>query len=443
MKRYGDGKHGILPNALGSASLGMNVVVLGMMTYYLTTQTGLSGTLVGMVLLASRVFDGVSDLVAGYIIDRCHFKIGKARPFDLFGIPMWIALVLCFAVPAWSTTGKVIYVFLMYNLCQTVSYTFVSVSGTIRLKKTFTEEKRPNAIAIAGLLTAVLATLAGIILPLLINMLEYQPNGWLIIAGVFAVPGILMTLCMFFFAPEMEPSEDEANREPTAFKDFAKVLFQNKYLVTIILITMAGTMASGIGGNIGTFFYKYVLGDLTINSLIGLVSLLGYLFILLLPIMTKKLGNRKSMLISFSFIIVGSLAKYLNPHSVLLLAVCSVMVLVGTAFCGSISGLVMIDTMKYGMLKTGNENDGVYSAIKGFSDKVANGLAPFLVGVLLDAGGFDGALDTQSTGATNMIMAIFALFPAIIAGIGFLSMLFCNMDKEIERLEAAHKAEEA
>lgn len=443
MKRYGDGKHGILPNALGSASLGMNVVVLGMMTYYLTTQTGLSGTLVGMVLLASRIFDGISDLVAGYIIDRCHFKIGKARPFDLFGIPMWIALVLCFAVPAWSTTGKVIYVFLMYNLCQTVSYTFVSVSGTIRLKKTFTEEKRPNAIAIAGLLTAVLATLAGIILPLLINMLEYQPNGWLIIAGVFAVPGILMTLCMFFFAPEMEPSEDEANREPTAFKDFSKVLFQNKYLVTIILITMAGTMASGIGGNIGTFFYKYVLGDLTINSLIGLVSLLGYLFILLLPVMTKKLGNRKSMLISFSFIIVGSLAKYLNPHSVLLLAVCSVMVLVGTAFCGSISGLVMIDTMKYGMLKTGNENDGVYSAIKGFSDKVANGLAPFLVGVLLDAGGFDGALDTQSAGATNMIMAIFALFPAIIAGIGFLSMLFCNMDKEIERLEAAHKAEEA
>ena len=288
MKLYGDGKHGLVLNSMSTASCAVNVVVLGMLTYYLTTQTGLSGTVVGSILLASRIFDGVSDLIAGYIIDRCHFKLGKARPFDLFGIPMWIALVFCFTVPSLNTVGKIIYVFIMYNLCQTVSYTFVSVSATIRLKRTFVEEKRSNAIAIAGLLTAVLATVAGIILPLLVDALEYQPNGWLIIACVFAVPGILMSLSMFFFVPEMEPSESEAKQEPTAFKDFAKALFQNKYLAVIIVITVAGTMVNGIGGNIGTFFYKFVLGDLTVSSLIGVISLVGYVFMLLLPMMTKN-----------------------------------------------------------------------------------------------------------------------------------------------------------
>ena len=143
------------------------------------------------------------------------------------------------------------------------------------------------------------------------------------------------------------------------------------------------------------------------------------------------------MLISFAFIIVGSLAKYINPYSVPLLGVCSVAVLVGTAFCGSLNSLVLIDAMKYGQLKTGKENDGVYSSIKGFSDKVANGLAPFFVGVLLDAGGFDGTLEAQSAGANQMIMTIFALFPAIIAAIGFLSMFFCKMEKDIKEMEAA------
>lgn len=444
MKRYGDGKHGLFPNAIGAASMSVNMVVLGMMTYYLTTQTGLSGTVVGTILLVSRIFDGVSDLIAGYIIDRCHFKLGKARPFDLFGIPMWIFLVACFAVPQLNTVGKIIYVFLMYNLCQTVSYTFVSVAASIRLKRSFVEDKRANAIALGGIMSAVLATAAGILLPILINSLEYQPNGWLIIALCFAIPGILMNLCQFFLVPEMEPTKAEEEKAgAVSIKDFASALFQNKYSLMIIIVTIAGTMANGIIGNTGTFFYKYVVGDLTLSSLIGTISLVAYLFLIFLPMITKKFGNRAAMLVSFALIVVGSIGKLLNPHSILVLSVCGILVATGTAFCGSVAGLVLIDIMKYGTLKTGKVNDGVYSAIRGFSDKVANGLAPFLVGVLLDVGGFNGALEVQTAGANNAILLLSVLGPAIIAAIGFVTMFFCRMEKDIKEMEAAQQIEEA
>ncbi len=443
MKLYGDGKHGVLPSALGTASSGMALVVLGMLTYYLTTQTGLSGTVVGTILLASRIFDGVSDLIAGFIIDRSHFKLGKARPFDLFSVPMWIALVLCFAVPEWNTAGKVIYVFLMYNLCQTVCYTFYSVASTVRLKRTFVEEKRATTISIAAVLTAVLATAAGIIMPLLIDKLEYQPGGWIIITGVFAVPGILMSLSMFFFAPEMQYADAGTEEEQTSFRDFAKALFQNKYLVMIIIIVMAGTMASAMVGGTGTFYYKYVYGDLTSQSLVGVVGLVGYFFMLFLPVLTKKFGNRVSMMIAFGFVSVGNIAKYIAPTSLPWLAICTVIALVGTASAASISSLVLIDTINYGRLKTGKENDGVYSSIKGFSDKIANGIAPFLIGVLLDAGGFDGTLEVQTAAANNMVLALFALVPAVIGVIGFVTMLFCKMEKEIREMEAAEKARSA
>lgn len=440
MRLYGDGRHGILPTALGSASTGTSLVVLGMLTYYLTTQTGLSGTVVGTILLASRIFDGISDLIAGYIIDRSHFKLGKARPFDLFAIPMWAALVLCFAVPAWNTTAKIIYVFLMYNLCQTVCYTFTSVSSTVRLKRTFVEDKRANAVAITAVLTAVFATLAGILLPILIDNLEYQPNGWLIITGAFAVPGILMSLSMFFFAPEMEHSGGVVTEDKVTFGDFAKALFQNKYLVMIIIIVMSGTMASAMVGGTSTFFYKYVFGDLKAASLASVVGLGGYLFMLLLPVLTKRFGNRISMMIAFTCVALGNIAKFAAPTSLIWLALCTLIALVGTASAASVSSLVLIDTINYGRLKTGRENDGVYSSIKGFSDKIANGIAPFLIGVLLDKGGFDGALDVQSGSANRMILILFALVPAIIGVIGFLTMFFCKMEREIRQMEEEEKA---
>lgn len=435
MKKYGDGTHGVVPTALGGASTGMSLVVLGMLTYYLTTQTGLSGTVVGTVLLCSRIFDGVSDLLVGYLIDRCNLKLGKARPFDLFAIPMWIALVFCFAVPGFNTAGKIIYVFLMYNLCQTVCYTFTSVSATVRLKRTFLEEKRSGAVAVTGIFTAVFATVAGIILPILIDNLENQPNGWFIITGVFAIPGSLMSLCMFLLAPEMKPTEEQEKEKKVSFKEFASELLKNKYLVMIILIVLAGTLTSGVIGNVSTFFFKYVFGDLTIASLLGAVSLVAYVFMAFIPVMTKKFGNRIVMMVSFAFIIVGNIAKYMNSKSVGWLALCTVLAMGGTTLCTSVSSLVLIDTMRYGKLKTGRENEGVYSAIRGFADKVANGIAPFIVGRVLDLGGFDGTLEVQSAGANAAIFTVYALVPALIGVIGFVTMFFCKMEKEIKQLE--------
>jgi len=80
--------------------------------------------------------------------------------------------------------------------------------------------------------------------------------------------------------------------------------------------------------------------------------------------------------------------------------------------------------------------------IKGFSDKVANGIAPFLIGVFGDIGGFDGKLPVgaQSVGANNMIFTLYALVPAIIGLIGFATMFLRKMYKGIKEMEAIAKA---
>ena len=63
-----------------AVALAISIVVVMQATYYYTEVLGLSAALVGTIFLVSKVFDGVTDLFVGFIIDRTNTRLGKARP---------------------------------------------------------------------------------------------------------------------------------------------------------------------------------------------------------------------------------------------------------------------------------------------------------------------------------------------------------------------------
>ena len=62
-------------------------------TYYYTDVVGLSVVVASNILLWARVFDGVSDLVMGTIVDRSTSKKGKARPWILRMAVPYLSLI--------------------------------------------------------------------------------------------------------------------------------------------------------------------------------------------------------------------------------------------------------------------------------------------------------------------------------------------------------------
>lgn len=129
----------------------LNVVLILQLTYYCTDILGMSAALVGTLLLASKVFDGVTDLIAGTIIDRTHSRWGKARPYDIFLPLMWIGTVLLFSVPNFGIIGKSIYIFIMYALVNSVCNTFLMAADPIFLGRTIRkEENRISLTSIPG-----------------------------------------------------------------------------------------------------------------------------------------------------------------------------------------------------------------------------------------------------------------------------------------------------
>ena len=100
----------------------INAIILGYMTLFRTDYLGMNAAVVGTLMMVSKVFDGISDLFIGFIIDNTHTRFGKARPYEFAIIAEWICTVLLFSGSAeWSGTVKVIWVFCMCGLFNKVA----------------------------------------------------------------------------------------------------------------------------------------------------------------------------------------------------------------------------------------------------------------------------------------------------------------------------------
>ena len=72
----------------GSGDIAGNVVyalLAAFVMIYLTDTVGLNAGIVGTLIAVSKIFDGISDVFYGALIDKTKSKMGKARPWMLYG----------------------------------------------------------------------------------------------------------------------------------------------------------------------------------------------------------------------------------------------------------------------------------------------------------------------------------------------------------------------
>ena len=61
------------------------VLLSAFVMIYLTDTAGLNAGVVGTLMMVSRLFDGFSDIIFGALLDRTNTRMGKARPWMLWG----------------------------------------------------------------------------------------------------------------------------------------------------------------------------------------------------------------------------------------------------------------------------------------------------------------------------------------------------------------------
>ena len=428
----------------GLGDFGCNIIYTAMsafLLFYYTDYAGVSAFAVGAIMMISRVFDGISDLIMGVIVDRTKSRFGKARPWLLrMCVPFAIAGVLLFSVPStWSDTPKLIYVFITYNLVSTVIYTAINVPYSA-LNALMTQDPYErsvlsifrNLLATAGTLTINTFTLP------LVEFFGDNPAAWTKTFMVFGVVAIIAFMINFLGTKERVVSvSDMQNGEhkDVPFIAGVKALFVNKYWILMTLMLALFFLMYAINGGSTVYYAKDILGDkdlvATINGIFNVVQILGMFFIAMI---VKKYGKRNIFALGLVLDIVGILFLHYLHSEMWMIVVSSLIRGIGNACGGATMWAMVSDTIDYGEWKTGYRTEGLVNSACSFGWKIGNGLGSALLGLILEIGGYVGTAAVQSAEALEAIEFSFIWVPVMVYVSGLVIMYFFKLDKEFPQI---------
>lgn len=220
---------------LRAVSSGIALMVVGYLTLYCTDTLHMEPALVGTLMVGSKLLDGFSDVVAGYIVDRTNTRFGRGRPYELCIIGLWISTWLMFsASPEWSTAVKCIWVVFAYALVNSVFYTFLTANNNVYMVRAFRYNEQYVALNTYGSIISMVGVVAfNIMIPSLVDTYGTSASGWSRLMFFVAVPMILIGLLRFIFIPEkfnVDTTDEKGEVDKVKLGDVKAVLTRNPYI---------------------------------------------------------------------------------------------------------------------------------------------------------------------------------------------------------------------
>ncbi|WP_082306963.1 MFS transporter [Bacillus sp. FJAT-27245] len=422
---------GDLATNLAWASMSMFIV------YFYTDVVGVAAGIVGTIILFSRILDGISDIAMGAIVDKTKTKHGKARPWILWlTIPFAGTMVALFAVPDVGNVGKIIYVFITYNLLVLLYTGVVIPYGTLNTLITPDQGERGLLNVYRMFFASIGIIVVSTVTFPVINFFGGHQSGWVAAYSIFAIAAVIMYFITFKTTKERatEIYQKDSNHD-TSFITGFKGLFKNKYWVLTIFIFIFYYINDAFY-NGGTVFYaQYLMGDPLLVGLLTMAiyipSLVGMLFVA--PII-KRFGKRNAMMGGAILFIVGSLVILINPTNIGVVLTGSILRGFGRApIFGSIFALLP-DTVEYGEWKTGVRSEGLVYSGGSAGTKIGAGIGAAFVGWILAWGGYVGGAAVQTESALFAINSLFIYLPIVTYMILLVFLYFYKLDKEYPKI---------
>lgn len=415
----------------------LNVVLIMQLTYYCTDILGMPAAMVGSLLLASKVFDGVTDLIAGTIIDKTNTKWGKARPYDIFIPLMWLGTVMLFSVPNFGTVGKAIYIFIMYALVNSVCSTFVMAADPVFLGRTIrSEANRMSLTSFQGAFIMIFSILANIALPQLIAAFGSTKSGWTIIALIFAVPLTIIGSIRMLTIKEILTQNIEAKKTELSVKKSITLMIKNKMAIILCIMVILTNAITAVNSAVTSYYFKWIFGDISLASLISLPTFLTPLVLIFAPPLAKKIGTGNLMKSGLIFSAVGYGMRWIFGANLLTIIIGTIFTTIGTVPISILLSIYTLECIDYGERKTSERAEGIISAMMGFGQKVGSGIGSAILGLLMGISGYISSetATTQTEGAMGMIKFLFGGLPFLLAAvILLLSFFFRTNEKEVKQ----------
>lgn len=390
--------------ALGFSLVRLGNILAGLMmgeiTYFATNSLGLAAAAISAGVAFKTAIDAVTDLIMGAIVDKTHTRFGKARPWALAAIPMWLTLIACFLAPKGllSGTGLVIYITIFATLESAVFSTMASIAYETHIKRCIVkEENRIKTLTIIGVVFAIGSLALQMSLPAIIAAFNGSQTGFIIMSLVTGAIGISACICAFLMCKEYSEEElaeyggysVEEVKEKVPVGVFLKSILKNKYLFMYTIINFLYMMILMSSFTTGQYYFQYVFGNLSTFSIVMAASAAMLPIYIFIPKICKKFGVAKTIAGTMVIAAVGVVIRLLFPGMLVTQMIGYLCVSLPNVFVACVGSQINYECMEYGRYKTGVIAEGMYSAFVSFAQKMATSLSSVVIGVILSVSGFD------------------------------------------------------
>ena len=445
----------------GSGDIAGNVVYALLSAFvmiYLTDTAGLNAGVIGTLMMLARIFDGISDIFFGAIIDKTRTRMGRARPWMLWAFFGCAALIVAiFAIPAGlGDNAKYAWFFIAYTLLNAGFYTANNIAYstlTALITKNSAERVQMGSIrfifAFSTSLLIQTVTVEGV------ELLGGGEQGWRTIAIIYALIGLAANTVSVMSVRELpdEELEDRAGSEsdekagagasaesgkPTA-RESARLLLGNRYYL-IILVVFVLTQVFTATLNMGIYFMTYILKDANLlGAFAWAINVPLIAGLVLTPAIVSRFGRMQGVTTTgYAIAVVGRLgvvvAGYLGSVP-LMLAFTAVASIGMSPLQGTLNALIA-EASEYTYLRSGKRIDGIMFSCTSLGVKVGGGVGTAMAGWLLASSGYVANAETQPASTISMLYFMYLWIPAIANGIILLLLWRLDVEKANDRLRA-------
>ena len=411
----------------GSGDIAGNVVYAFLTSFVmvsLTDTVGLTAGIVGTLIAVSKIFDGFTDIFFGSMIDKTHTRLGKARPWMIYGyIGCAVTLIAVFAVPMnLGNSAKYAWFFIAYTLLNGVFYTANNIAYSALTSLVMKNSKERVQM---GSYRFIFAFSTSLLIQSItvgfVDRLGGDAGAWRTVAIIYAVVGLIVNTISGLSVKELPEDKLNEGEEKTEKEEYGLVqafhlLIKNKYYLmicgTYILQQLYGAM---IGA--GIYYMTWVLKN---KNLFGQFAWAVNIPLIVALIFTPTLvgkwkGMYKLNLRGYILAVIGRafvvVAGYMGSIS-LMMAFTALAALGQGPWQGDMNA-VIASCSEYTYLTQGKRVDGTMYSCTSLGVKLGGGIGTAVVGWLLEFSGYVGTNSVQPQSALDMMQFMYLWLPLI------------------------------
>lgn len=454
----------------GSGDIAGNVIYALLSAFvmiFLTDTVGMNAGIIGSLIAASKLLDGVSDIFFGVLIDKTSTKMGKARPWMFYGyFGCAICLVAIFCIPAnISAFARYTWFFVAYTVLNAGFYTANNIAySALTALITKNNQERVEMGSIRFMFAFGTSMLIQTITISFVAAFGGGAAAWRTVAIIYAVVGLIANTISVMSVRELSPEELAGNEinpvvydkqikegeleqvaeelkgealtgeEKYSLGAAFKLLVQNKYYLMIVVSYSLMQIYSATL-NMGIYFMSYVLKNANLLGVfswaINIPMIVG---LLMTPMLVQKWGgmfrlNKMGYIIGSLGRILVVVAGYMGSVP-LMLASTAIAALGMSPLQGNMNALIATCS-EYTYLTTGKRVDGTMYSCTSFGTKVGGGIGTAVAGWLLALSGYVGGAEVQSAACMNMLHILYLWMPMVLTILITLILRGLNVEKAI------------